>query len=121
VAHDPEDLAAIEKYANVRIETHAAQGAVHRTTIWAVVEDGAIYVRTFKGAQSRWYREAVARPNVALHAGKRRIALVAVPAADSSSIAACNAGLSRKYKASYSLGAMLREDVLGTTLRLDPA
>ena len=121
MAHDAEALAAIEKYANVRIETHAANGTEHRTTIWAVVEDGAVYVRTFKGPQSRWYREALARPNVALHVAKRRVPLLAVPAADPASIAACSAGLSRKYKASYSLGAMLRDEVLDTTLRLDPA
>ena len=119
--HDPDDLAAIQKYANVRIETHGADGTEHRTTIWAVVEGGAVYVRTYQGPKSRWYREALARPNVALHVAKRRIPLVAVPAADAASIEACSVGLSRKYRASYSLGAMLRDEVLETTLRLDPA
>ena len=117
------DRAAIEKARVIRIETTAADGTVHRTIIWAVIEGGRIYIRSYRGRDARWFREALARPDVALLLGKsqERLPVRAVPATDAASIAACSAGLSRRYKASYSLGAMLRDEVLDTTLRLDPA
>jgi len=116
-----DDLQAIEAAQEVRIETRAADGTVHRTIIWVVVEDGQIYIRSVNGATARWYREAVARPDVALHVHGRRLPFLAVPATDASSIAACSAGLERKYKRSYSVRAMVAPSVLDTTLRLDPA
>ncbi|HZM73695.1 MAG TPA: DUF2255 family protein [Candidatus Polarisedimenticolia bacterium] len=118
---DERDLADLDAAKEVRIETRAADGAVHRTIIWVMVEGGEVYIRSYRGPTARWYREALERPDVALHVSKRRIPFRAVPATDAASIAACSAGLERKYRRSYSLGAMLREDVLGTTLRLDPA
>ena len=115
------DRTALDGAEEVEIETRAADGTVHRTIIWVVVEGSAVYVRSVNGAAARWYREAVARPDVALHVGARRMAFRAVPAADGASIAACSAGLGRKYRTDFSLGSMLRPDVLDTTLRLDPA
>ena len=117
------DRKDIEKARVIRIETTAADGTVHRTIIWAVVVAGAIYIRSYRGREARWFREAIARPNVALLLGpaQARLPFRAVPATDAASIAACSAGLAKRYKASYSLGAMLREEVLDTTLRLDPA
>ena len=117
----PADLLAIEAAQEVRIETRAADGTVHRTIIWVVVEDGRIYIRSVNGATARWYREALARPDVALHVRRERLPFRAVPATDASSIAACSAGLERKYRGSYSVRAMLAPSVLDTTLRLDPA
>ncbi|MCI0346265.1 MAG: DUF2255 family protein [Chloroflexi bacterium] len=116
-----EDLADIEGAREVRIETTAADGAVHRTIIWVVVEDGRIYIRSYRGRTARWYREALARPDVALHVAGRRIPFRAVPAVDPATIAACSAGLTRKYRRSYSLQAMLLDEILDTTLRLESA
>jgi hypothetical protein len=42
-------------------------------------------------------------------------------ATDQASIEACNEGLRAKYKRSYSLRSMLVDDVLDTTLRVEPA
>lgn len=115
-----ETLATIDAAKEMRIETQAADGTVHRTIIWVVVEGGQIYIRSYRGASARWYREALARPDVALLLGRQRWPFRAVVATDPESIAACSAGLSKKYRRSYSLAAMLRDDVLDTTLRLDP-
>jgi len=116
-----EDRSEIEAAQEVRIETRAADGTAHRTIIWVVVEDGHVYVRSVNGATARWYREARQRPVVALHVGRRRVPFTAVPATDAASVAACSAGLARKYRRSYSLASMLKPDILETTLRLDPA
>ena len=40
------------------IETSRGPGTpVHRTTIWPVVEDGEVFVRSLNGDSGRWYRE----------------------------------------------------------------
>ena len=115
------DRAELDAAREVRIETRAADGTVHSTVIWIVFEDDVAYIRSYRGRTARWYREAIARPDVAVVVGGRRVALRAVQATDAASIAACSAGLSRKYRRSYSVAAMLSDDVLDTTLRLEPA
>jgi len=115
------DLAALDAAEEVEIETVAADGAIHRTIIWVVVDGQRVYVRSVRGEVARWYREAIARAEVALHLAGRRIAMRVEPAADEASVAACSAGLRRKYRADHSLRAMLMPDVLGTTLVLEVA
>jgi hypothetical protein len=115
------DLAALDATEEIEVETHAADGTVHRTIVWVAVEGGSAYLRSVNGATARWYREALARPDVAIHLAGRRIPVRVLPAADAASVAACSAGLARKYRADYSLGSMLRAGILDTTLRLDPA
>ena len=44
----------------------------------------------------------------------------AVPAPDVESIGRANAGYQRKYADSPYLGTMTREEILGTTVRLEP-
>jgi hypothetical protein len=115
------DLAALDDVEEIEVETHAADGVVHRTIVWPVLRDGVVYLRSYKGPSGRWYREAIADPNIALHVDGRRLPVTAVPAADAPSIEACSAALRDKYRADRSLRAMLAPDVLPTTLRMVPA
>ena len=115
------DLAAIGAAQEVDIETRSAAGDVHRTIIWIVERDGRVYVRSYHGDRGRWYREALADPEVAIHVDGRRVAARAVPATDGDSVESCSEGLRAKYRPSQSLAAMLVDDVLPTTLRLVPA
>ena len=115
------DLAALAAAEEIEIETHAAEGTVHRTIVWPVVRDGVVYVRSYKGPTGRWYREALADPAVALHVDGRRLPGMVLPAADETSVEACSAALRDKYPVSYSLSAMLVDEVLPTTLRVVPA
>ena len=118
-----EDLGLLRETREVRIETSRGAGApVHRTIIWVVVDRAdRILVRTYLGPRSRWYREALANPRVRLLAGDRAVELVAERADDPDRIAACSEGLRTKYRAGASLDAMLRDEVLATTLELRPA
>lgn len=104
----------------VDIETWSPAGDMHRTINWVVAVDGVPYIRSYRGTGARWYREIRAEPHGAIHAAGRRIALRAVAADDEASIAACSAGLASKYARNPALTSMLAEDVLGTTLRLEP-
>lgn len=115
------DLAAIAVAEEIRIETRAADGTPHRTIIWVVTHDGAVYVRSVNGPDARWYREATAHGDVALHVDGRRFPARVEPAADAAGVEACSEGLKAKYRRSYSLQSMLQPDTLPTTLRVVPA
>lgn len=118
---DPDVLARLAAARTVRIETQAPEGPVHRTTIWAVVNEDRVFVRSWRGATARWYREALANPAVAVHVRKMRLPATAIPADDPDSIERCSAGLREKYAGDPSTPAMLDEEILPTTLRLEPA
>ena len=50
-----EDLSAIDAAEEVRIETQAPGGDIHRTIIWIMVDDGEVFVRSVNGEDGRWY------------------------------------------------------------------
>ena len=117
------DLAALAAAEEIMIETRSPTGTEHRTIIWVAEHDGTIYIRSVNGAGARWYREATAHPagETAVHVDGRRIPVRLTPATDPASIEACSEGLRAKYRRSYSLESMLVDDVLDTTLRVEPA
>ena len=117
-----EDLEAIDAAEEIRIETQAPGGDVHRTTIWIVVHDGEVFVRSVNGEDGRWYQEAKANPAVAIHVDRRRLPATAIAADDPDSIERVSAALREKYKGEgASLRSMLQPHNLSTTLRLEPA
>jgi hypothetical protein len=121
MSFSPEDLAVLDATEEIEIETQAPGAEVRRTTIWLVVDDDNVFVRTYKGPNSRWYRDALANPAVAIHVDGRRLPATAIPATDPDSIERTSAGFRRKYADDSSTSAMVAPDVLETTLRLEPA
>ena len=115
-----DDLGAITEAEEVTIETRSAD-RVFRTVIWVSESDGTPYVRSFLGDSGRWYQRAVANPEVALLVGKTRVPFRAVPAADAESVERASRGFLEKYRKGKNLDAMVRPEVLHTTLRLEPA
>jgi hypothetical protein len=109
-----------DRTGEVDIETRATDGTVHRTIIWVVVVDGIPYIRSYRGATARWYREIIANPDGAMIAGDRRIDVRAVPATDDASVEACSRGFWAKYPEDPATPAMVALAVLDTTLRLEP-
>jgi hypothetical protein len=116
-----QDLDRIERSKTVRIETSKPRGSVHSTIIWAVVEGGDVFVRSWRGPGARWYREALANPEVAILVRKHRIPAHAIQAPDPASVARASAGLQRKYAGDPATSSMVREEILETTIRLEPA
>ena len=114
------DLDLLASTKEIRVETRSKAGEVHKTIVWPVVRDRVVYLRSYKGPDGRWYREALADPEIALLFDRRRVAARAVPATDAASVEACSAALRDKYPRSYSLEAMLVPAVLPTTLRIEP-
>ena len=115
------DLDLLASTKEIRVETRSKTGEVHKTIVWPLVRDGVVYLRSYKGEQGRWYREALADPDIALLFDRRRVEGRAVPATDTASVEACSQALRDKYRRSYSLEAMLAPAVLPTTIRVERA
>jgi hypothetical protein len=120
VSFSTEDLALLDRAEEVRIETQAPGGPIHRTIIWVVVDGEDVFVRSVRGERGRWYREAVANPAVGIHVEGRRLAATAIDATDPASIERVSEALRRKYERDPALRTMLVPDILDTTLRLEP-
>jgi hypothetical protein len=122
VARFPADVVGrIDGTKIVDIETQSPKGTKHSVPIWIVVVDGVPYVRSVRGPQGRWYRELLARGDGALVAGGRRVAVRATKDSSAKAIEAVSEALRKKYpRSGQSLASMLRDDVLDTTVRLEP-
>ena len=117
-----EDLRFLAETDEVDIETPRASGRSRRTIIWIVVDSQHVYVRSVRGPAGRWY-QAVARGSEArLHAGPRTWTIRTAPVADQAEVARVSDAIRRKYQDRWPgpTAAMLRPDVLPTTLRVEP-
>jgi hypothetical protein len=116
-------LSVLRETPEVDIETRPAPDVPpHRTTIWVVVDPAdRAFIRTYRGAGSRWYREATASGQVALLADGQRIEVELAPATDPASVDACSEALRAKYAHASGLRGMLAAENLATTLELHPA
>jgi hypothetical protein len=115
---DPDTLRDLQDRHEIAIRTQ--QHPETAVVIWAVVSDGALFVRSARGAKGRWYRDVTADPRAVLEFADRRLAVQAVPVVDASSIEAVSRDYQRKYRNSPYVQSVLGADVLPTTLRLDP-
>jgi hypothetical protein len=117
-----EDAALMREARTIAIETSAGPGKpAHRAVIWIVVDDdGRAFVRSWLGERGRWYRELAANPDGAVEVANSRIPVHAKHA-DAAGIETCSRLLQRKHRSSRaSLLSMLRDEILDTTLELEP-
>jgi len=112
-------VALLDRADEVDIETRSPKGTKHSVTIWIVVDGDDVFIRTYRGPTSRWYRELMAGPGALVVRGKR-IPVRAIAAADSASVKRASAGYRKKYRKGSSLDSMLVKSVLPTTVRLEP-
>ena len=116
-------LDRMRREIEVDIETRAtADAPSHRTTIWVVVDAwDRVLIRSYRGAGARWYREAIGDASGALVIGDEVVPVAIEHARDDERIRACSAELERKYAGDPATPAMVRDEVLDTTLELHPA
>jgi hypothetical protein len=117
VPSSSEQLELVADAREVVIETRSGD-RVTGTVIWVVVDDGEVFVRSVRGESARWYQRVLADPHVTLRIGDFRLPFIAVPAGDDDSVERTSEALRRKYPKGSSLDAMLRREVLSTTLLL---
>jgi len=118
---DAQTLNQLANTEEIEIETHSATGQTRRTIIWVMVDEQNVYVRSWLGLKGRWYQEITANPDAAIHLDGQRLPVRAVPVTDEALITRVSDNILRKYHHSSSANGMVREEILPTTLRLDPA
>ena len=119
---DSATLEMLEDVEEIRIAT-AAPGAKtkkHHATIWVVVVDGQVFVRSFTGPKGKWYHNVLANPEADLEVDGKTIHVKAIPVSDQESIEAVSRAYLEKYRSSPYAKDMVRPEVLPTTLRLEP-
>jgi hypothetical protein len=120
-AFDAVILARLRDELEVRIETRSTTGDVHSTIIWVMVDPlSRVLIRSYRGANARWFGEAVAAGGATLVMDATRIPVRVESAVDPERVSACSAELERKYAGDPALPAMVADAVLDTTLELLP-
>jgi hypothetical protein len=104
------------KEVRIRTEKHPDSAVV----IWVVVADDEILVRSFRGANGRWYRDLAAGGPATLEFAGRQLAVQAIAVTDPAAIDRASREYLRKYRSSPYAQEMVKAEVLETTLRLDP-
>lgn len=104
------------KEVSIRTEKHPDSAVV----IWVVVADDEVFVRSFRGAKGRWYRDLAAGGAATLEFADRRLAVQAIPAKDPAAVDRASREYLRKYRPSPYAQEMVKPDLLPTTLRLEP-
>ena len=89
-------------------------------TIWVVVADDEVYVRSWLGARGRWYRDLASGGPATLEVGDRQLAVQAIPINDSAVVARVSREFLEKYQPNSHAREMVGPETLPTTLRLDP-
>jgi hypothetical protein len=117
---DPAILDRLRRARRVHIETRAAADRpVHRTVIWIVVDErDRVLVRSYRGAGARWFREAIGAGPTAIVAGSLGVSVRVERAFDDDRIGSCSEALGVKYAGDPAARAMVRDEVLDTTLEL---
>jgi hypothetical protein len=100
----------------IRTEKHPKSAVV----IWVVVADDEVFVRSWRGARGRWYRDLPAGGPATLEFVGRRLLVQALPASDQAAVARASREFLRKYQRSTHAQEMVRSETLPTTLRLEP-
>ena len=121
MSFDEDDLARLRAAEEVDIETQPPEGQPHRTTIWIVVDDDDVFVRSVRGPAGRWYQEAIANPAVAIHVDGRRLPATAIPATDPDSMDRVTRAVIEKYAGIEGYDSMQNPAIFESTLRLEPA
>ena len=116
-------LDRLRREIEVDIETRStAEAQPHRTIIWVVVDaEDRVLIRSYRGAGARWYREATSGTPTSLVIGEQVVPVTVEHAREEDRVQACSAELERKYAGDPATPAMVRDEVLDTTLELHPA
>ena len=117
----PDFLALLHDLKEVDLETTAGDGRTsHRATIWVVVDEGEVFIRSWKGERGRWYREIRERPEAVLHAAGQSVSVRREPAVDPESVRRVS-DAARRLKAGGRAGDLLPFDRVPVAQRIRAA
>jgi hypothetical protein len=89
-------------------------------TIWIVVVEDTVFVRSVQGPRGKWYLAAKADGQATLVLDGRDVPVRVTPVADPAELEAVSQAVLSKYAASSYARVMASGDTVPTTLRLDP-
>ena len=102
------------------VRMHTSAGPRRGTVIWVVVVGDAVFVRSVRGPGAKWYSAALAERQATLSLDDRRWPVEVVPVPDQDAIARVSLAYLAKYATSPYAQPMVHDEILSTTLRLDP-
>ena len=119
VVFTAEDLRLLDSTAEVEIRV----GGRPALPIWIVVDGERVYIRSVRGLAGRWYQNVVSGAEARLAADRRVWTIRTQQVTDQAEIARVSQAIERKYQSRWPgpTAAMLRPEVLPTTLRVEPA
>ena len=122
MAADDELIEFLRVTKTVRIVTTTRDGRTISTPIWAVEVDGAGYVRSAYGPDSKWYRRAISNPGAGFETlgGTRAVELEPIDVSDPLEGRVDDALRTKYARHPASVAEMLTPLAHGTTLRVVP-
>ena len=115
------DLTAIDRAQEIILLMHRDGNPDVRVPVWVVVADEQVFVRSWAGSESKWFRRVLADAAQAIDVGGRQIDVTFDPVADQHE-AAIAAGYRAKYGRSGEsyIAAMIAPKAVEATVRLSP-
>ena len=113
-----ETLRSLHEEREVRIRTAAHPKSA--IIVWVVVAGEDVFVRSVYGVLGRWFRDLATGGQATLEFGGRQLAVQAVPESDRDAVRRASDEYLRKDRPSPYAEAMVKTEVLPTTLRLEP-
>jgi hypothetical protein len=110
-----DELRQLQEVA-IRTERHPGTAVV----IWVAMADDEVFVRSVRGPKGRWYWDLAAGGPATLEFAGRRLVMQAIPARDPAAVRRASREYLRKCHSSPYAQAMVRAEVLPTTLRPEP-
>jgi hypothetical protein len=123
VQFDGEILARLAPQEELKLEIEDPESnRHHQVHLWFVIHHGNIYVRSAEGSNASWYRLLQAHPLATMLVDHERLAVRAVPITNSTLISYISAHYVEKYTYLFPQATqeIIRDEVLGTTLLLEP-
>ncbi len=115
---DADVIDALRRRKEVGIRTSGNQQ--RPVTIWIVVVDDAVFVRSVRGPQGKWYIAARADGEATLVIDQRELPVCVTPVPDPADVAAVSQAILSKYATSPYAQVMVSDAIVPTTLRLGP-
>ena len=115
------DLTEIDAAQEIRLVMHREGRPELRVPVWPIVTGGQLFVRSWAGAESKWYRRALADAAQAIEVGGRQIDVTFEPVADYDEIAIADGYRAKYHRTGESyVDAMVAPKAVEATVRLTP-